>query len=340
MILLLGASGYVGQAFADELRRRECPFIPLTRQAFDYAEFDLLFDYMRKMRPVFVINASGSLSEPKLEANESGREETLFTNSLLPQTIARVCLMTKTPWGHVSSGGIYRGAKVIETGRTRIETDLNRPDIRLLLRDHPERFRGFTEWDEPNSSFRNGPCSFFSGTKVLAEEAIRGLGQNYIWRIAAPFDEHDQAGNLLSDLQNAARLRDDVVALSHLADFVRGCLGLWERQAPFGTYNMANPGVLTTRQVAQAITRILKPSRPFEFWKEGETTRESGRLERCGCILDGTKLLTAGVVLRPVADVLRSCLRDWRPAGAEGVQPGQRRRSTKPFLAERIGVIE
>jgi nucleoside-diphosphate-sugar epimerase len=225
----------------------------------------------------------------------------------------------------VSSGSVYRGAKIIETGRTRIETDLNRADVRILLREHPERFRGFTEWDEPNFSFRHGQCSFFSGTKVLAEEAIRSLGQNYIWRLAAPFDEHDHAGNLLSDLRNASRLQDDVVALSHLTDFVRACLGLWERQAPFGVYNVANPGIVTTRQVVQAITRILKPSRRFKFWPEGELVKDQSGIERCSCILDGTKLLATGVVLRPVEDLLGICLRNWQPGRGTGHPSGPKK---------------
>ena len=54
MILLLGASGYIGRAFASELRRRGHSFIPLTRRAFDYTRFDFLFDYLRTMRPVLL----------------------------------------------------------------------------------------------------------------------------------------------------------------------------------------------------------------------------------------------------------------------------------------------
>ena len=116
MILLLGASGYVGQAFSAELRRRRWSFIPLTRRAFDYTSFDILFDYVRKMRPEFIINAAGYAPNPNVDACESAREEVLCANALLPQTIARACLMTNTPWGHVSSGSIYTGAKVAEWG--------------------------------------------------------------------------------------------------------------------------------------------------------------------------------------------------------------------------------
>ena len=58
MILLLGATGYIGQAFAKELQRRKCQFTPLTRKAFDYTNFDTLFDYLRRTKPAFLINAA------------------------------------------------------------------------------------------------------------------------------------------------------------------------------------------------------------------------------------------------------------------------------------------
>jgi len=58
MILLLGATGYIGQAFARALRRRKDSFIPLSRNAFDYTRFEFLFDYVRKIGPDLVINAA------------------------------------------------------------------------------------------------------------------------------------------------------------------------------------------------------------------------------------------------------------------------------------------
>src|ERR1700691_1583265 len=103
MILLLGASGYIGRTFASELRRRGHSFIPLTRRAFDYTRFDFLFDYLRTMRPVFLINAAGFRGSFNGQPVDGEREKMMAANAILPQTIARVCLMTKTPWGHLSS---------------------------------------------------------------------------------------------------------------------------------------------------------------------------------------------------------------------------------------------
>ena len=312
MILLLGSTGYVGQAFATELRRRGHSFIPLTRKAINYADFSLLFDYVRRVKPRFIINAAGYRGRPNVDACEVAREDTLFANTLLPQTIARVCSMTDTPWGHVSSGCIYRGAKLILNGRTQ---DIAGPELRRLFSECPEKICGYTEWDEPNFAFRHAPCNFYSGTKALAEEAIRGQGRVYLWRPGMPFNERSEPRNLLWRLQHYPRVYDGVNSLSQLDDFVRACLDLWEKQAPFGIYNITNPGAVTTRQIIEAIQRILKPDRPFEFWPGDEEFYHHGaKALRSNCILDVSKLLATGVRIRPVEKALEDSLRHWTVA--------------------------
>jgi dTDP-4-dehydrorhamnose reductase len=313
MILLLGASGYIGQAFAGDLRRRRWSFIPLTRRAIDYTSFDILFDYVRKMRPEFIINAAGYAPNPNVDACELAREDVLYANVLLPQTIARVCLMTNTPWGHVSSGSIYTGAKVVEQGRMRIERDFNRPDLRQLFMEHPEKIYGFTEWDEPNFSFRYAPCNFYSGTKALAEESIRGVGQSYVWRPRMLFNKSDEKRNLLWKLQNYDKVYDCINSITHLDEFVHACLDLWEWQAPFGIYNVVNPGAVTTRQIVEMIQRILQPGRDFEYWEGDEEFYHNGaKAPRSNCILDASKLIALGVKMRPITDALEEALRGWQ----------------------------
>lgn len=302
----------MGQAFATELRRRRYSFIPLTRKAIDYTSFELLFDYIRKLKPEFIINAAGYPGRPNVDACETAREETLFANTLLPQTISRACSMTSTPWGHISSGCIYHGAKFIDDQGTRI---VEGAELRRLFAERPENIFGYTEWDEPNFSFRNAPCNFYSGSKTLAEEAIRGVGDAYLWRPGLPFNERSEPRNFLWRIQNYARVFDGVNSLSQIDDFVRACLDLWERQAPFGVYNMSNPGAVLTRQVVEMIQRILKPGRRFEFWKdEEEFYRLGAKALRSNCVLDVSKLLVAGVKMRPVEEALEDSLRNWTVA--------------------------
>jgi dTDP-4-dehydrorhamnose reductase len=314
MILLLGASGYVGEAFARELQRRKLPFIPLARKETDYTRFDALWNFLKAKKPEFVINAAGYTGKPNVDACELAKADALAGNTLLPQTIAHACAAAQIPWGHVSSGCIFTGAKVTVNGRTRAEKDLMRPELHKLVDKTPSAIHGFTEADAPNFSFRDPPCSFYSGTKALGEEAIAGIGQNYLWRLRIPFDEFDGARNYLSKMQRYAKVYDNVNSISHRADFVKACLDLWERRAPFGIYNVTNPGFVTTRQVIALIQKILKPAKQFEFWaNDEEFYRVAVKTPRSNCVLDVSRLLSAGVKLRPVEEALEDSLRNWKP---------------------------
>ncbi len=311
MILLLGGTGYVGQAFEAALRARGWNHAVLSRSRLDYTRFDALFNYLKEHRPELVINAAGFTGKPNVDACETARAETLAGNTLLPQTIAQACAALDIPWGHVSSGCIFSGGKIVEGGAERVEKDLTQLDVVALRK--VGAVRGFTETDEPNFTFRQPPCSFYSGTKALAEEALAGAGRGYIWRLRIPFDECDNARNYLSKIQRYAKVYDNVNSLSHRGDFVNACLDLWKMKAPFGTYNVTNPGFVTSREVVDMIQRILKPGREFEFWQNDEEFyRVAARTPRSNCILDVSKLLSTGVKLRPVDDALEKSLENWK----------------------------
>ncbi|HTR43888.1 MAG TPA: sugar nucleotide-binding protein [Pseudomonadales bacterium] len=314
MILLLGASGYIGEAFAKELQRRKKEFFQVSRKQLDYTRFGPLLDLLKSRKPEFVINSAGYTGKPNVDACENAKADTLAGNSLLPQTIAHACAAAKIPWGHVSSGCIYSGGKIVENGHAKAEKDLARPDLRSLVDKSPEKIQGFSETDTPNFSFRDPPCSFYSGSKALGEEAISGVGRSYIWRLRIPFDEFDNARNYLSKVQRYPKIYDNVNSISHRADFVRACLDLWEKQAPFGIYNVTNQGFVTTRQVVALLEKILKPNRKFEFWKDDkEFYQQAAKTPRSNCVMDISKLLGAGVKMRDVNEALEDSLKNWKP---------------------------
>ncbi|HEY1791164.1 MAG TPA: sugar nucleotide-binding protein [Verrucomicrobiae bacterium] len=309
MVLVLGAETYVGRVFCAELRRRGHDYL-LPRDK-DYSDFHSLFDCIRKSKPDFLINAA-SYSGANVEICEPAREEMLRTNTILPRFISQVCLLTNTPWGHISSCGIFSGAKIVIATGVVVEKRLARGELLKMTAECPQKLRGFTESDEPNFSFRAAPCSFFSGTAALAEEAIRGIGRNFIWRMGLPFNERDEPENLLRQLQTGEKIYDGVHPGSHTDDFARACLDLWERKTPFGTYNVANPGIVTTRQIVEMIQKILNPPRYFDFWEnDAEFYRQGNRVPRANGILDVSKLLATGVSMRPLADAIEDALRNW-----------------------------
>lgn len=314
MILLLGATGYIGQAFVRELTRRESAFRVVSRHEIDYTGFESVSALLRELRPEFVINCAGFTGKPNVDACELAKADTVSGNSLLPQTIAHACAAVQIPWGHVSSGCIYTGAKVADgAGALTVEPDLTRPGLHDRILAQRNLVHGFTELDPPNFSFRSPPCSFYSGTKALGEEAIHGVGRGYVWRLRIPFDEIDSPRNYLSKVQRYAKVYDNVNAISHRADFVRACLDCWSQRVPWGTYNVTNPGWVTTREVVALVQKYIAPERKFEFWEsDAEFYQVAAKTPRSNCVLDTAKLTTAGIKIRPVEEALEDSLRNWQ----------------------------
>ena len=314
MILLLGGTGYIGQAFLTEMRRRKWDFMSVSRREVDYSRFEGLYQLLRDRKPHFVVNAAGYTGKPNVDACETARADTLQGNTLLPQTIAQACAAADVPWGHVSSGCIFSGAKIRYGNEVRAEKDLTKPQLHKLVEEAPSQVLGFTETDIPNFSFRDGPCSFYSGSKALGEEAIAGVGRSFVWRLRIPFDEFDSPRNYLSKVQRYSKAYDNVNSISHRADFVSACLDLWEKGAAYGIYNVTNPGFITTRQVIKMIQRDLQPAKRFEFWaNDEEFYRVAAKTPRSNCVMDVSKLLQAGVKIRPVIEALEDSLRNWKP---------------------------
>ena len=314
MIVVLGASGYIGEAFVRELESRGERFLAVSRAQLDYAQFDELLGFLRDKKPEFLVNAAGYTGRPNVDACEVAKADTLQGCVLLPQVIAHACDVAGVPWGHVSSGCLYSGAKIVEGNLVRVEKDMTRPEMRALIERSPASIHGFTENDPPNFSFREPPCSFYSGSKALGEEAIAGVGQNYAWRLRIPFDEVDGPRNYLSKVQRYPKVYDNLNSISHRGEFARACLDLWKRRAPFGIYNITNPGFVTTRQVVDMVQKVLHPDKKFEFWKSDEEFyRVAAKTPRSNCVLDDSKLLATGIRMRPVAEAIEASLREWKP---------------------------
>jgi len=314
MLLLLGSTGYIGQAFQQALQKRGESFRSLSRSEVDYTQFVPLYNFLKQNRPNFIVNAAGYTGKPNVDACETAKADTLQGNALFPQALASACAALDIPWGHVSSGCIFAGCWVqTDDGEWIVEKDMSQPYVRALAKSSPERLRGFNETHAPNFSFRDGPCSFYSGTKALGEEAIADVGQNYIWRLRIPFDEFDNARNYLSKIQRYAKVYDNLNSLSHRTDYVNACLDTWFQKVPFGTYNVTNPGFVSTAEVVEMIKDILKPNREFAFWENDADFYDTGAIAlRSNCIMDSTKLLDAGVNMRAVDVALKESMGKWK----------------------------
>ena len=291
MIYLLGGSGYVGSAYQALLARKKIPFRNLRRADFDYANQAALTDLLRKEKPEFLINAAGYTGKPNVDACELHKSECLMGNAVLPGTIAAACADAGVPWGHVSSGCIFTGA---------------RPDG-----------TGFTETDTPNFTFRTDHCSFYSGTKALGEEVLARFPDVFLWRLRIPFNQVDSARNYLSKMMRYPRLLEAANSISQLDEFAAASLGCWEQRVPFGTYNVTNPGHITTREVVGLIQKTGVSTKRFEFFSdEAEFMRTAAKTPRSNCVMNSAKLAATGIKLTEVHEAVERDLRHWVKATA------------------------
>jgi dTDP-4-dehydrorhamnose reductase len=313
MIFLLGASGYIGQAFGKEMIQRGIPFRPASRKEINYGDYRVLRAALQKEKPEFVINAAGFTGKPNVDACESRRGETIVGNVILAQTVAQACEAAGVRLGFVSSGCVYTGAKVRrECGTWAVEDRLTEPLVSELLSKRSDRVAGFSETDEPNFCFAHNNCSFYSGTKALAEEVMARFPDFYVWRIRIPFDEFDGPRNYLSKIQRYPKVYQNWNSISHRRDLVTACMDTWLQKIPGGVYNVVNPGYISTCEVVEKIQKRLRPAWKPEFWQSDDEFYRFGAITpRSNCILDPGKLLKSGIRIRPVEEALEEALDRW-----------------------------
>jgi dTDP-4-dehydrorhamnose reductase len=305
MIYLLGATGYLGNAYKAYFERRRIPFRSLTRSELDYTNLATLSAALRAEKPEFLINAAGYTGKPNVDACEIHKAECLAGNAVLPGIIAQACEVANVPWGHVSSGCIYTGSRLDGSG--------------------------FTEEDAPNFSFRQNNCSFYSGSKALGEEVLASYPNVYIWRLRIPFDQFEHPRNYLTKLMRYPQLLDATNSLSELQEFVDASLRCWERRIPYGIYNMTNPGSVTTREVVDLIKKSGVCDREFNFFSsEDEFMRVAAKTPRSNCVMNSDKLRNAGILLTEVHEAIERDLRNWKKEGS--AEPLLESRGQQPSL--------
>lgn len=288
MILLLGSSGYIGSEFARQFNEKDVWFVtPGGYRYHDYTsrnELEKLMQHWKPLRPRLVINCAAFIPPQSVDQCEDFKAQTLRSNLMFPTLLAQVCCDYDVPLIHISTGCLFNG----DNGG-----------------------RGYSEDDIPHLSFHT-KCGVYVGAKQLAEEYVEQYDKAYICRIRLPFDHVDHPRNYLTKLQRYPKVYDNNNSISHRGDFVKACLDLWEKKAPYGTYNMTNPGSITARQICDLIKQYIGP-RQFEFWDEDEFMRTVARTPKSNCVLNVDKLRSAGVIMRPVQEAVVDSLRNWIP---------------------------
>lgn len=287
MILLLGSSGYIGKEFNKQLFQNNLPVrtCSVPTKELTYTHLDLLHNALNLTA---IVNCAGYTGKPNVDACETDKHNAIYGNIVVPEMLSLFCRNKGIVFGHVSSGCIYTGRR----------TDGN----------------PFTESDRPNFSFEHNNCSFYSGTKAIAEDIIRhNWGNHYIWRLRIPFEENNNPRNYLSKMLNYKKLLDAENSISNKYDFVNACVQSLVKKIPYGTYNVTNTGFVTTKQVIEKMQKTIAKDKVFEFFdNEEDFYKIAAKTPRSNCVMSNQKLLSTGIKMRTVDEALDYCLENWK----------------------------
>jgi dTDP-4-dehydrorhamnose reductase len=281
MYVVIGKTGYVGEKFINELKTRGLPYVGISRAEFNYTDIEASVGFERRLlsidstlrldaemgrsdRPLIVVNCAGFVGKPNVDACEEAKEQTIQGNVILPSRLATFCSRIGARLCHISSGCIYSGSKY------------------------------FTEDDKPNFTFDTG--SWYSGSKALAETVVSSFSRAWQFRLRIPFDHLMSPRNYITKCLRYDKLIDVENSVSHLGDFVSACLDIMEQEAPYGIYNVVNPGAVTTKQVVDLMKEHLPsvhlpPEKEFSFFSDYAKFTDETIAPRSNCTLSTDKLL-------------------------------------------------
>lgn len=291
IIILFGAKGYIGSEFESQLKKLNIPiFCWSNSKGCTFKDLQKWSEALKfnfpEIKIAAAINAAGYVGKPNVDACEKNKNETLLGNVVWPQILTDWCIANDIPLAHISSGCIYQG--------------------------HRADGKPFTEEDEPNFSFKDSKCSFYSGTKALAEKIVSKFEKSYILRLRIPFDENNNERNFISKMIRYEEILKSENSISNKHDFVRASISLILKKADYGIYNIVNSGVLSTDELVKKLKATICKGKKFKLINEKQLYERHASAIRSNCVLDNAKLLATGFKIQNVHDSLNYCLKNWK----------------------------
>jgi dTDP-4-dehydrorhamnose reductase len=234
-LLVTGATGTLGKAFARICEERALPFCLTSRQELDICDEGAVAAAIARHRPWAIVNTAGFVRVPDAERE---REACLRANALGPETLARACRAAGIPLVTFSSDLVFDG----QAGRPYIERD------------------------------PVNPTCVYGLSKAAAESKVLGaMEQALVIRTSAffgPWDRYNFAWNVLSALARGEPVRacrHTEVSPTYVPDLVHAALDLLI-DGETGVWHVANQGRLSWYEFATSVAeqagydrRLIEP---------------------------------------------------------------------------------
>jgi len=224
-LLILGATGTLGRAFATIAHQRGLPVVCLGRQDVDVTDLAALQRSVERVNPWAVVNATGYV---RVDDAEREIEACFGINTIGAENVARVCRIIRVPLVNYSSDLVFGG----------------------------ERDRPYTENDRPS------PLNVYGASKAEGERrTLDVMPSALVVRTSAFFGPWDtsnfvvQALNAINSGRTWRAAADIVVSPTYVPDLVNAALDLLI-DGESGIWHLSNQGTTSWFDFARSAAEI------------------------------------------------------------------------------------
>jgi dTDP-4-dehydrorhamnose reductase len=219
-LLIIGATGTLGRAFAHLCVLRGIPYLLASRKMMDIADANSIEDALLGLEPWAVVNAAGyvRVDEAERDWDRCHRENTLGAAHL-----AAACRARNLPFLTFSSDLVFDGSQITP-----------------YVESHP--VSPLSAYGRSKAEAEQQVCNIFPSALVIRSSAFFG-----------PWDEHNFVTVALRHLSRGDSFlaaADTVVSPTYVPDLVHACLDLLIDKEQ-GVWHLANQGAVTWAEFAR-----------------------------------------------------------------------------------------
>ncbi|MHB0998082.1 MAG: family 1 glycosylhydrolase [Armatimonadota bacterium] len=241
-VLITGATGTLGSAFARICDNRAIPYDLLTRQDMDITDIESVEKALELYKPWAVINTAGYA---RVDDAENEPDICRMINAKGPENLAKLCARENISLVTISSDLVFNG----KSNQPYIESD----------RPQPLNVYGMSKLEGEQLVLNT-----FSSALIIRTSAFFG-----------PWDEYNFITNTLTNLSKGMQVypaMDSTVSPTYLPDLVNTILDLMIDEEN-GIWHVANNGAVTWHDLAieaarraDLNTRLIQPRRTCDLY--------------------------------------------------------------------------
>jgi dTDP-4-dehydrorhamnose reductase len=271
MNLILG-NGYVGCHVQNSFYNKRISFLDGKDVETDYLSHTKygLVKILKKYNITRVFNCVGYVGKPNVDACLNDKQLCKNLNVHFVGKLVDACYECDIEFVHVSSGCIYKG---------------------------DNNGNGYSEVDLPNFA-----DSFYSYTKIRAEELCNEYPKGYICRLRMPFGTDPTCQrNYLYKLNKYQNILEADNSITNIHEFADAMAQIALGGVPYGTYNMCNHGSIRASQILKLMGIKKKLVNEEDF-------RTITLEPRSSCVLNTEKIKKHNIEFSGVLRSVASCI--------------------------------